>query len=103
MAEVGDPFRDFVAELGDGQKWALVRATGWEDFVERLSEKIVALPPRRRTALLMMLMAMAENRLTPAELEAYLAGRDMEDDREIDALTAWLRRFRPDPGDPIEH
>jgi hypothetical protein len=105
VAELGDPFRDFVAELGDGPKWALIQAKGWEDFVERLAAKIIDLPPARRTALLMMLMVMAEGRLTPAELEVHLAGRDLEDDEEIDALVAWLRGFRPDEsddaGDPV--
>jgi hypothetical protein len=95
VAEVGDPFRDFVAELGDGQKWSLIQATGWEDFVERLAAKIVDLPAARRAALLMMLMVMAEGRLTPAELEVHLAGRDLENDEDVDALVAWLRTFRP--------
>jgi hypothetical protein len=96
VAEIGDPFRDFVAEFGDGQKWALIRAEGWEDFVERLATKIVDLEPARRRALLMMLMVMAEGRLTPTELETHLAGRDLETDEAVDALVAWLRTFRPD-------
>jgi hypothetical protein len=96
VAELGDPFRDFVAELGDGQKWALIQASGWEDFVARLAAKIIDLAPARRTALLMMLMVMAEGRLSPAELETHLAGRDLEDDEDVDALVAWLRGFRPD-------
>jgi hypothetical protein len=100
LADIGDPFRDFVAELGDGQKWALVQARGWEAFVERLSAKIVELPPNRRRALLMMLMVMAEGRLTPDELETHLAGRDLEDDEAVDELVGWLRTFRPD--DPHE-
>jgi DNA-binding response OmpR family regulator len=103
MAELGDPFRDFVAELGDGQKWALIRAQGWDEFVERLADKIVDLPPTRRFALLLMLMTMAEGRLTPEQLERNLAGRDMEDDDEIVALTEWLRKFRPEPGDTLDH
>ena len=90
---MGDPFRDFVAELGDGQKWALIQAAGWEDFVERLAAKIIDLPPARRTALLMMLMVMAEGRLTPAQIETHLAGRNLEDDAEIDALIAWLAKL----------
>jgi hypothetical protein len=92
---MGDPFRDFVAELGDGQKWALIQARGWEEFVERLAAKIVELAPNRRAALLMMLMVMAEGRLSPAELEARLAGRDLDDDAAVDELVAWLRTFRP--------
>jgi hypothetical protein len=104
LAEIGDPFRDFVAELGDGQKWALIQAKGWEEFVERLATQIVELAPNRRAALLMMLMVMAEGRLTPEELEARLAGHDLEDDAAVDELLAWLRTFRPDDdlGDDLD-
>jgi len=43
----------------------------------------------------MMLFALSDGNLTPDEIEHYFAGRDLEDDDEIDAFTWWLRQFRP--------
>jgi len=95
MDERQDLFRSILAELGDGQKWKLIRTEGWEEFVTRLSTVIAELPIRRRQALLMMLLAMSDGNLTPEVIEGYVGGRDLEDEREIDALIEWLRAFRP--------
>jgi len=60
-----DPFAEFLVELSDGKRWALIRAEGWADFIERLSELIEELPVRRRQALMMLLFALAYEQLTP--------------------------------------
>jgi hypothetical protein len=90
-----DLFRSVVSDLGDGQKWKLIRTDGWDQFVRQLAHTIEELPLRRRQALLMMLFAMSDGNLSPEEIAAYLEGRDMEADDEVESLVDWLRRFRP--------
>jgi hypothetical protein len=90
-----DLFRTLLAEFSDGERWKLIRAEGWDDFVERLSQSIAELPIRRRQALLMMLLAMSDGNLRPEAVDTYLAGRNMEEDAEVDALIDWLHQFRP--------
>ena len=88
-------FRTLLAEFSDGQRWKLIRTEGWDDFVETLAQSIAELPVRRRQALLMMLLAMSDGNLQPEAVEDFLAGRNMEDDAEVDALIQWLHQFRP--------
>ncbi|MDQ2754623.1 MAG: hypothetical protein M3R71_03630 [Actinomycetota bacterium] len=95
---IGEPFRDFLAEMADGKRWELVRTEGWEEFARRLSELIGSLAPRRRQALVMLLFALSEQMLTPKDAEEWIGGHDMDSDEGIEAMIAWLRAFRPPPG-----
>lgn len=90
-----DPFAEFVSELSDGSRWKLLRAYGWDDFIERLSELIVDLPPRRRQALMMLLFALVYEQLTPEAAKGWLDEHDVDSEEGIEALISWLRRFRP--------
>ena len=72
-----------------------IRTEGWDQFVRGLATTIEDLPLRRRQALLMMLFAMSDGNLTPEQIAAYLEGRDMESDDEVEQLVDWLRGFRP--------
>jgi hypothetical protein len=90
-----DLFADLLADLCDGERWKLIRAEEWDDFVARLAQVIEGLPIRRRQAILMMLLAMSDGNLDPEQLEGYLKGRNMDDDAEVDALIQWLHQFRP--------
>jgi hypothetical protein len=90
-----DRFAEFIAELSDGRRWALLRSKGWEDFIERLSALIVDLPARRRQALMMLLFAMAYEQLTPDDAKAWFDGHDVDSDEGVDAMISWLRGFRP--------
>ena len=92
---IDDPFRDFVTELADGDRWALIRSRGWDDFVERLSRLVAELEPRRRQALMMLLFLLMDEQLTPDEARSYMVGHDTESDEGIEAMIAWLRQFRP--------
>ena len=96
-AEDDDPFRDFLAELADGNRWQLIRTEGWEDFTERLAELIVALPPRRRQALVMLLFALSERMIDPDEANEWIAQHDLESEDGIEEMISWLRLLRP-PG-----
>ena len=90
-----DPFGQLITELCDGKRWALLRAEGWDDFVERLSDVVVRLPPRRRQALMMLLFALLYNQLTPDVAREWLAGNDADSEDGLEAMISWLRRFRP--------
>lgn len=90
-----DPFAEFVAELSDGKRWSLVRADGWDDFIERLSQLISELPARRRQALMMLLFALVYEQLTPDAAKAWFDQHDVDSDEGIEALISWLRQFRP--------
>lgn len=90
-----DPFAEFIAELADGKRWALVRADGWDEFITRLSDLIAVLPARRRQALMMLLFALVYEQLTPDAAKAWLDDHDMDSDAGIEAMIAWLRAFRP--------
>jgi len=96
-----DPFRAFLSELADGQRWELLRTEGWEDFAERLSSLIADLPPRRRQALVMLLYALSERMLTPDEANVWIADHDMDSDEGVEDMIAWLRGRRHwSPEDP---
>jgi hypothetical protein len=90
-----DPFGGFIGELADGRRWALLRAEGWDDFIERLSELIVILAPRRRQALMMLLFALVYEQLTPDEAKVWIDEHDVEGDDGVEEMIAWLRQFRP--------
>lgn len=95
MSTDGDPFAEFIAELSDGKRWALVRAVGWDDFIERLTTLVADLPPRRRQALMMLLFALVYEQLTPDQAKDWLAEHDVDSDEGIEAMISWLREFRP--------
>lgn len=90
-----DAFGEFVTELADGKKWALLRAEGWDDFVERLSLLIADLAPRRRQALVMLLFALMDGKLTPEEAQAWLDDHDLEHASTVEQMITWLRQYRP--------
>jgi hypothetical protein len=91
----GDPFGAFVTELADGDRWALIRARGWDEFVERLTDLVAELEPRRRQALMMLLFLLVEEQLTPDHAKSYIAEHDTESDEGVETMIAWLRQFRP--------
>jgi hypothetical protein len=98
MALGGDDlFGVFLAELADGQRWRLARSEGWDDFVERVSGVIGELPLRRRQVLVMLLFALSDELISPEELQAWMAGRDVDSDEGVEEMIAWLRQFRPGP------
>lgn len=94
-----DSFAEFIAELSDGKRWALVRADGWEEFIERLSNLIADLDVRRRQALMMLLFALLYEQLTPDDAKAWLDDHDVDSDEGLDLIISWLRQFRP-PQEP---
>jgi hypothetical protein len=95
MAIGDDPFREFLGELSDGQRWRLARNEGWDDFVERVSQIIGDLPLRRRQVLVMLLFALTEELVSPDEVQAWLASHDVATEEGVEAMIAWLRQFRP--------
>jgi hypothetical protein len=95
MASMGDPFREILGELTDGHKWEVIRTAGWEDFSRRLADTITRLEPRRRQAIIMLLVALSTNAVTSVQVEEFLDGRDVDTDEELEALIAWLRQWRP--------
>lgn len=102
MIDPGDnPFAAFVAELADGQRWTLLRAEGWDEFVERLTALVAELEPRRRQALVMLLFALVDRQLTPEQAKEHLDAHDIDSDEGVAELIEWLRRFRPSPGESL--
>ena len=91
-------FRSFLSELADGAGWELIRASGWEDFSQRLAQVLVRLAPRRRQLLVMLLFALAERMITPADANSWIAAHDLDQDEGVEAMIAWLRSFRPPAG-----
>ena len=96
-----NPFAAFVAELADGQRWTLLRAEGWDDFVERLTALVAELEPRRRQAIVMLLFALVDRQLTPEGAKAYLDAHDVDSDEGVREMVEWLRQFRPRPGEAL--
>lgn len=90
-----DPFGPLITELCDGKRWALLRSEGWDDFVARLTDVVVQLPPRRRQALMMLLFAFLYDELTPDMAREWLAGNNADSEEGLEAMISWLRRFRP--------
>ncbi len=93
--EDDEAFRAFLGEMADGRQWELHRTTGWEEFTERLATLIVALSPRRRQALVMLLFALSERMLTPEMAAAWIAEHDLDADTGVEEMIRWLRGFRP--------
>jgi hypothetical protein len=92
-----DDFLDFATEFADGERWKLLRAEGWADFEERLAVVIGDLPVRRRQALMMLLFALVESYVAPADVRAWMDDHDIGDEAGIEELIAWLRlRRSPD-------
>jgi hypothetical protein len=96
-------FAAFVTELADGQKWALVRAEGWDDFIERLTTLIADLEPRRRQALVMLLFALVDRQLLPEQAQEWLDEHDTESDEGLTQMLTWLREFRPRPDEELPY
>lgn len=91
-------FAGFATELADGDKWKLLRASGWDDFQERLAVVVGELPVRRRQALMMLLFSLIEDLVTSDEVRVWLDGRDPEDETTVEALIGWLRERRAAAG-----
>jgi hypothetical protein len=89
-----DAFLEFASEVADGERWRLVRAEGWTDFEERLAVTVGDLPVRRRQALMMLLLALAEELVSPEEVRAWVDGHDLSGDDGIEGMIAWLRSRR---------
>jgi hypothetical protein len=98
-----NPFASFVAELADGKRWALVRADGWDDFIERLTVLIVDLEPRRRQALVMLLFALVDRQLSPEQAQEWIDEHDLESDEGLTQMITWLREFRPRPDEELPY
>lgn len=102
MAEpTENPFAAFVAELADGKRWTLLRAEGWDDFIERLTGLVAELEPRRRQALVMLLFALVDRQITPEQAKEHLDANDLDSDDGVRELISWLRRFRPRPDEAL--
>ena len=89
-----DAFLEFATEFADGERWKILQSEGWEDFEVRLAETIGDLPVRRRQALMMLLFALVEEIVTPADFRKWIEGHDVTTDGGIEALIAWLRERR---------
>lgn len=90
-----DPFFELLTELSDGARWKLTRAETWDQFVEALSDTIVRLAPRRRQAVMMLLLALTENLVTPDQVREHLEAHPADSPQGVEQLIAWLRGFRP--------
>jgi hypothetical protein len=95
-APTGDAFFTLATEIADGQRWQLLRAGGWEDFVERLAQTIADLSARRRQALMMLLFLLMENLIDPAEVQSWLDAHDTSVDEGVEEMIGWLRQLRRD-------
>lgn len=89
-----DAFFDFAAEFADGERWAVLRSEGWEDFQLRLAEVVGDLPVRRRQALMMLLFGLVEGFVTSADVREWIDDHDVTQDEGIEAIIAWLRARR---------
>ena len=89
-----DAFVDAATELADGERWKLVRAEGWDDFIERLAVVAGELPVRRRQALMMLLVSLVEELVRPEQVNDFIRGHDLDSEGGIEALIAWLRSRR---------
>ncbi|HEX4530659.1 MAG TPA: hypothetical protein VIA11_14740 [Acidimicrobiia bacterium] len=90
-------FLDLLAQLSDGARWKVLSGHGRREFAERVTQEIVELEPRRRQAIVMCLFALLAMDMQPEDLAGFVAGRDMSDDAEVEALIAWLREnYEPD-------
>jgi hypothetical protein len=90
-----DAFMEFATEFADGERWKLLRAQGWDDFEQRLAEALGDLPVRRRQALIMLLFALVESFVAPADVREWLDGHDVSTHDGLEALITWLREKRP--------
>jgi hypothetical protein len=95
MSADESPFASLLAQLADGEQWKVVRGEGWEEFAQTLGDAIGSLDVRRRQAIVMVLVAISTGSLTSRDVEAFLSGRDMDDDAEVEELITWLRTHRP--------
>jgi hypothetical protein len=96
-----NPFAELMSEMVDGKRWQLLRSTGWDDFVHRLTLLVGELEPRRRQALLMLLFAMVDRQLDPDQAQAWLEGHDTDSEAGLEVMIAWLRSFRPPPSEVL--
>jgi hypothetical protein len=102
VTDPADPFAELLAELSDGARWKLARASGWDDFVDRLARMLPDLPLRRRQALVMLLVALTEGSLDPERLSDWLGEHEASSDVGLEKFIRWLRQFRPrDDLDPV--
>jgi hypothetical protein len=92
-----EAFFEFATDFADGERWRLLRARGWDDFVERLANTVGDLPPRRRQALMMLLFVLVEGLADPADVRDWLEGHDIRTDAGVEQIIAWLRGLRGEP------
>jgi hypothetical protein len=90
----GDPFYELAIEISDGERWKIMRAAGWEDFVERLAVTIADVSPRRRQALMMLLFLLMEGLVDPSEVQEWLRLNDATSEPGVETLITWLRQLR---------
>jgi hypothetical protein len=100
---VENPFAELVTELADGERWTLLRAEGWDDFIDRLTGLIADLEPRRRQALLLLLFALVDRKLTPEQAEQWLSEHDTDSEDGLRQMITWLREFRPNPAGDLPY
>ncbi len=98
--EPADSFLRFASELADGERWKVLQSDGWEQFQERLAEAIGDLPVRRRQALMMLLLSMAEGTVSPEEVRAWFDAHDADSPEGVEDLITWLRVRRSESGGP---
>jgi hypothetical protein len=98
-----NPFAEIVSELADGKRWTLLRAEGWDDFIERLTGLVGDLAPRRRQALLLLLFAFVDRQLAPEQAEEWLRDHDVDSDEGLTLMITWLREFRPSPDEDLPY
>lgn len=96
--EAMDAFFEFASEFADGERWRLLRAGGWDDFIERLANALGDLSPRRRQALMMLLFVLVEELASPDDVREWLADHDLRDDADIEQMITWLRGRRSQSG-----
>jgi hypothetical protein len=89
-----DEFFEFATEFADGERWRLLRADGWDDFEQRLASTLGDLPVRRRQALVMLLLSLVEELVSPAEVRRWMDDHDVSSDEGIEQLIGWLRQRR---------
>src|SRR6266446_4761662 len=78
------PFREILGELADGHKWDVIRAAGWEDFSRRLADTLGRLSPRRRQAIIMLLVALSTDAVTSRQVEAFLGAQEVHTDEGLE-------------------
>ncbi len=91
-----EPFAHFASQFLADETRQILNSNTSVDFVERLSEAIEDLPPRRRHAVMLLLLTLAEGLVDPSDVADWLGEHDVTDDNQVDELVGWLRARRQD-------